>query len=107
MSVKVTSEDIEKRLDEYGNSAFVVTVDADFKIKVVNSSILSKEDFLICAPGQGTLSNLKHNSSVTLIFQPHTEGGFSLIIDGDGEVLDPEEGTIKISFNNGVLHRPA
>ena len=30
MSVKVTSEDLKKRLDEYGNSAFVVTVDAGF-----------------------------------------------------------------------------
>ncbi len=107
MSVKVTSEDLKKRLDEYGNSAFVVTVDAGFKIKVVNSSIFLEGAFLICTPGQGTLSNLKHNRSVTLIFQPHTEGGFSMIIDGDGEVLDPEEGTIKISFINGVLHRPA
>ena len=45
MSVKVTSEDIEKRLDEYGNSAFVVTVDADFKIKIAGQTF-SK----ICSP---------------------------------------------------------
>lgn len=107
MSVKVTSQDLEKLLKDYGNSAFVVTVAKNLRAKVVHSPIFLEEDFFICTPGEGTLNNLNDNRSITLIFPPYSEGGFSMIIDGDGEVIDPEEGTIKISFINGVLHRPA
>jgi hypothetical protein len=107
MSIKVTIEDIDKRLDEYGNSAFVVTMAEEGKAKIVHSFISLEDDCLICSPGKGTLKNLADSSSVSLIFPPHSDGGFSMIIDGDGQILDPEKGSIKVKINGGVLHRPA
>ena len=107
MSFKVTIEDIDKRFAEYGNSAFVVTMTEAGKAKIVHSVISLEDDCLICSPGKGTLKNLADSSSVSLIFPPHSDDGFSMIIDGDGQILDPEKGSIKVKITGGVLHRPA
>ena len=107
MSIKVTIEDIDKRFAEYGNSAFVVTMTEAGKAKIVHSVISLEDDCLICSPGKGTLKNLADSSSVSLIFPPHSDDGFSMIIDGDGQILDPEKGSIKVKITGGVLHRPA
>jgi len=107
MSFKVTIEDIDKRFAEYGNSAFVVTMTEAGKAKIVHSVISLEDDCLICSPGKGTLKNLADSSSVSLIFPPHSDDGFSMIIDGDGQILDSEKGSIKVKITGGVLHRPA
>ena len=107
MSIKVTIEDIDKRLAEYGNSAFVVTMTEAGKAKIVHSVISLEDNCLICSPGKGTLKNLADSSSVSLIFPPHSDDGFSMIIDGDGQILDPEKGSIKVKITGSVLHRPA
>ena len=107
MSIKVTIEDMDKRFAEYGNSAFVVTMTEAGKAKIVHSVISLEDDCLICSPGKGTLKNLADSSSVSLIFPPHSDDGFSMIIDGDGQILDPEKGSIKVKITGGVLHRPA
>jgi len=107
MSIKVTIEDIDKRLDEYGNSAFVVTMTEEGKAKIVHSLIFLEDDFLICTPGKGTIKNLTASSSVSLIFPPYSDGGFSMIIDGVGQILDLEKGFMKVTITGGVLHRSA
>ncbi|MFL3012050.1 MAG: hypothetical protein ACJZ1Z_03660 [Acidimicrobiales bacterium] len=107
MSIKVTIEDIDKRLSEYGHSAFVVTMTEEGKAKIVHSVISLEDDCLICSPGKGTLKNLADSSSVSLIFPPHSDDAYSMIIDGDGQILDSEKGSIKVKITGGVLHRPA
>ena len=107
MSIKVAIEDIGKHLEEYGNSAFVVTTTKEGKAKIVHSLITLEEDFIICSPGKGTIKNLTHSSSVSFLFPPNSHGGFSMIIDGICQAQDQEKGSIKVAVTDGVLHRPA
>ena len=107
MSIKVAIEDIGKRIEEYGNSAYVVTVTKEGKAKIVHSIITLEENFIICSPGKGTIKNLTHSSSVSFLFPPNSDGGFSMIIDGICQIQDQEKDFIKVAVAGGVLHRPA
>ena len=80
--MKVTVDDLADRLDEYGTTAFVVTVGADGSPKVVHVPVMWDGSVFRCTPGGGTLANLIGSGSVTLVF-PAPEGGgaaFSLTL---------------------------
>ena len=125
MSQLVIADDVPARLEEYGTSAFLVTVGGDGSPKVVHvavlwtagafggsldgiSSQLAAGTFH-CRPGGGTLRNLVQPGPVTLIFPPPEPGAYSMLIDGTGRVVDGGEdtaGVLEVSFGGGVLHRP-
>ena len=126
MSQPVTADDVSARLEEYGMSAFLVTVCGDGSPKVVHVSVLwtagssggsldgtfsqSAAGTFRCTPGGGTLRNLVQPGPVTLVFPPPEPGAYSMLIDGTGRVMDDESGTadlLEVSFRGGVLHRPA
>ena len=107
MSVKVTTDDLADRLDEYGTAAFVVTVGADSSPKVVHVTVVWDGEVLRCTPGGGTLTNLTGGGPVTLVFPSLENGGYSMFLDGRG-VPDPDDDAVAvIEFTGGVLHRPA
>tara|TARA_B110000014_G_C20043481_1_gene542495 strand:+ start:212 stop:577 length:366 start_codon:yes stop_codon:yes gene_type:complete len=107
MSIKVAIEDIGKRIDEYGSSAFVITMTEEGKAKIVHTLISLEKGSIICSPGKGTIKNLIHSSSVSFLFPPNSESGLSMIIDGIGQIKDLEKDSIKVEVTGGVLHRPA
>ena len=41
---------------------------------------------LVEGPGKGTVANLAENAAVTLVFPPREPKGFTLLVDGTGEV---------------------
>lgn len=107
VSVKITTDDLADRLDEYGTAAFVVTVGADSSPKVVHVPVLWDGEVLRCTPGRGTLANLTGGGPVTLVFPAAENGSYSMFLDGRG-ALDPDDDAIAvIEFTGGVLHRPA
>ena len=106
VSVKITTDDLADRLDEYGTAAFVVTVGADSSPKVVHVPVLWDGEVLRCTPGGGTLANLTGGGPVTLVFPAAENGGYSMFLDGWG-VSDPDDDAIAvIEYTGGVLHRP-
>ena len=114
MSMPVTAGEVAARLEEYGTSAFLVTVGDDGSPKVVHLALVwegnSGGGSFRCTPGGGTLRNLAESGPVTLVFPPAEPGGHSMLIDGTGRVMDDESGTadlLEVSFRGGVLHRPA
>ena len=117
MSMPVTAGEVAARLEEYGTSAFLVTVGDDGSPKVVHLALVwegnSSGGSFRCTPGGGTLRNLAVSGPVTLVFPPAEPGGHSMLIDGTGRVAgasDELPGTddlVRIDFGGGVLHRPA
>ena len=117
MSMPVTAGEVTARLEEYGTSAFLVTVGDDGSPKVVHLALVwegnSSGGSFRCTPGGGTLRNLAESGPVTLVFPPAEPGGYSMLIDGTGRVAgasDELPGTddlVRIDFGGGVLHRPA
>ncbi|MCH2622678.1 MAG: pyridoxamine 5'-phosphate oxidase family protein [Acidimicrobiales bacterium] len=117
MSMPVTAGEVAARLEEYGTSAFLVTVGDDGSPKVVHLALVwegnSGGGSFRCTPGGGTLRNLAESGPVTLVFPPAEPGGYSMLIDGTGRVAgasDELPGTddlVRIDFGGGVLHRPA
>ena len=116
MSMPVTAGEVAARLEEYGTSAFLVTVGDDGSPKVVHLALVwegnSGGGSFRCTPGGGTLRNLAESGAVTLVFPPAEPGGYSMLIDGTGRVAgasDESPGTddlVLIDFGGGVLHRP-
>ena len=121
MSQPVTADDVPARLEEYGTSAFLVTVGGDGSPKVVHVAVLwtagasggslggtssqPAAGTFRCTPGGGTLRNLVQ----PLIFPPPEPGAYSMLIDGTGRVVEGGEdtaGVLEVSFGGGVLHRP-
>ena len=125
MSQPVTADDVPARLEEYGTSAFLVTVGGDGSPKVVHVAVLwtagasggsldgtssqPAAGTFRCTPGGGTLRNLVRPGPVTLVFPPPEPGAYSMLIDGTGRVVEGVEdtaGVLEVSFGGGVLHRP-
>lgn len=107
VSVKVTVDDLADRLDEYGTTAFVVTVGADSSPKVVHVPVMWDGSVFRCTPGGGTLANLIGSGSVTLVFPAPEGGGYSMFLDGRGASDRNDDSMAVIEFTGGVLHRPA
>ncbi len=104
MSHPVNTEELPERLAEYGNAAFVVTVGATGAPKVVQVPVVWDGEAIRCTPGGGTLANLASPAPVTLVFPAPVDGGFSMILDGEGT---PDGEVAVVSLTGGVLHRPA
>ena len=110
MSMPVTAGEVAARLEEYGTSAFLVTVGDDGSPKVVHLALVwegnSGGGSFRCTPGGGTLYNLAESGPVTLVFPPPEPGSHSMLVDGTGRVVGDGE-VAEVVFVGGVLHRPA
>lgn len=111
MSIPVTKDDLASRVEEYGGTAFVVSVGGEGRAKVVHVRIdVSGTTISARRVGRGTLRNIAANGEVTLLSPAPPGGEYSLILDGLAEPLtepgDPEPTGLAIEFTGGVLHRP-
>ena len=72
-------------------------------------SDIDKNDLVFTVGKRGT-KNLENCPHVTMLWPPKELGGYSLIIDGIAskhENFDGSGSVWKISFDSGILHRPA
>lgn len=70
---------------------------------VVNQSRTAVRFF---GPGRTALSNIETRPSVTLFFPDHDQSqGYSLIVDGAAAAVG--DGSIEVTPESAVLHRPA
>lgn len=104
MSVKV---DIDRLSDTLSDFAFgyLITVGDDFRAHTVAvDPALSDGVFHVDSIGNGTRRNVIQHADITLLWPPLESGGYSLIVDGHGEVLDDG---LRVTPVRAVLHRPA
>lgn len=110
MSIPVAAKDILKTINEYGSSTYLISATADNHPHVANLTFTIDKNDLILTVGKRGTKNLENCPQITMLWPPNELGGYSLIIDGMAskqEDLDGSGSVWKISFDSGILHRPA
>jgi hypothetical protein len=103
MSIPVDVADLARALEEHG-SGYLLTVSANQTVKVVTVDPTVVDGRLVARdPGRGTVANLAENAAVTLVFPPREPRGFTLLVDGSGEVAGDD---VRVTPTGAVLHRP-
>ena len=104
MSIPVDVGDLAQTLEEFG-AGYLLTVTAAGTVKVVTvEPAVTDGVLLVHGPGKGTVANLADSSQVTLVFPPREPKGFTLLVDGTGEVAGDD---VRVTPTGAVLHRPA
>jgi hypothetical protein len=104
MSIPVDVADLASALEDFG-AGYLLTVGGRSTVKVVTvEPTVTDGVVLVQGPGQGTVANLAANRAVTLVFPPREPRGFTLLVDGTGEVAGDD---VRVTPATAVLHRPA
>jgi hypothetical protein len=104
MSVKV---DLDKLADALADFTFgyLITVGDDYRAHTVSVSPEFRDgSFDVGAVGKHTRGNVSAHQDVTLVWPPRRDGGYTLIVDGQGRVTDD---ALQVAPTRAVLHRSA
>ena len=104
--------DFERLADALGDYrfAYLVTVDDDYRVHTVTVEPELRERVMdVGLIGGRTRKNVESRSAVTLLWPPSEPGGYSLIVDGTGEVADSDDDTaaLRVVPTRALLHRNA
>jgi hypothetical protein len=104
--------DFERLADALGGYrfAYLVTVDDDYRVHTVTVEPELREQVMdVGLIGGRTRRNVESRSAVTLLWPPSEPGGYSLIVDGTGEITDSNDDTaaLRVVPTRALLHRNA
>ncbi len=103
MSVKVDIDELASALADF-DYAYLITVGADHRAHAIAvQPVLAGGVFELGIAGATTSCNLEGNRNVTLLWPPREPGGYSLIVDGTGNL----GASLTVTPERAVLHRPA
>ena len=102
MSIPVELPDLATALQDFGAGYLMTTTGGTVKVVTVEP-VVQDGVLLVRRPGKGTVRNLAENAAATLIFPPREPKGFTLLVDGTGEV---EGDDVRVTPASAVLHRP-
>jgi hypothetical protein len=102
MSIPVDVADLAAALEDFGSGYLLTTAGDSVKVVTVDPAVQGGV-MTIAGPGGGTLANLGANPVVTLVFPPREAKGFTLLVDGTGEVVGED---LRVTPTGAVLHRP-
>jgi hypothetical protein len=102
MSVPVQIETIRAELEAEGAAAFLVTVGPDSTPHVVSALVSWVGDRLAVGSGRRTARNVAEHATVTLLWPTTEDGGLSLLVDGEAELVG-EQVLIRPTF--AIRHR--
>lgn len=104
MSIPVDVRDLAAALAER-DAGYLLTVTGAGTVKVVTVEPTFTDGILLVeGPGRGTLANLAAPGPVTLVFPPREHRGYTLLVDGTGQVVGDD---VRVTPTGAVLHRPA
>ena len=103
MSIPVAIADLARALEDFGAGYLLTNSTGTVKVVTVEPTVTGGS-LLLGAPGKGTIANLATNPAVTLVFPPAQPKGFTLLVDGTGEVVGDD---VRVTPTGAVLHRPA
>ena len=107
MSVAVAIEALREKIAEFGPTAYLVTVGADANAHVVSVRVHMVGDRIGVAAGRTSRANARVNSGATLLWPAAAGQPYSLIVDGQAETSDADDGEFVIDQTRAVLHRVA
>ena len=102
MSIAVALEELAGKVADYPWCYLVTSGEERPHLLAVKPSVV--EAGLRCETGHSSRANVVRNPLVVLVFPPTDRDGFSMIVDGQGEVNG--DGVI-VAPTWAVLHRPA
>ena len=102
MSIAVALEELPGKVTEYPFCFLVTTGEERSHLLAVKPAVV--EAGLRCETGHSSRANVVRNPLVVLLFPPVEPDGFSMIVDGRGEVNG--DGVV-VTPTWAVLHRPA
>jgi hypothetical protein len=104
MSVKVDLDQLADALADF-TFAYLITVGDDYSAHTVAvQPVLTAGVIDVGSVGNSTRKNVAHHDGVTVVWPPREPGGYTLIVDGQGQ---PTDTALKVVPSRAVLHRPA
>jgi hypothetical protein len=104
MSIKVDLDQLAATLAGYP-LGYLITVSDDHRAHTVAVDARLDEGVLdVGTVGNSTRRNIGGHPDATLLWPPAEPGGYSLIVDGRGELTDEH---LRVIPQRAVLHRPA
>ncbi len=104
MSIPVDVSQLAAELERFGASAYVLTVRDDSTPHVAHVTFTLQDGALRCGASRTAARNVADRPTMSVLWPPHEEGGYSMIVDGECAV-DGDE--LVVTPTSGVLHRPA
>ena len=112
MSVPVEVEKLQDEVAERGTGAFLLTVGADLRPRIVAVTLdpaVGAEGALTMGVGRSSARNARERPGVSLFWPPAEPGGYSLIVDGEADLpaeADPGAERLTVRATQAILHRP-
>jgi hypothetical protein len=104
MSVKVDLDQLADALADF-TFAYLITVGDDYRAHTVAVEPVFADGAIdVGSIGSTTRKNVGQHDGVTLVWPPREPGGYSLIVDGQGQ---PGDDRFAVVPTRAVLHRPA
>jgi hypothetical protein len=105
MSIAVALDELAATAARFGDAAYVLTSSADGRPHVAHVRVDVRGAEVAFTAGRGTRANAAARPSVVVLWPPHEEGGFSLIVDATARAGDGD--LVVLDATSAVLHRPA
>jgi hypothetical protein len=107
VSIPVSLERVRDELGPYG-PPFLLTVNADGRPHAVAVEAGWDGDVLVARAGRRTAANAADRPAVALLWPPFEAGGYSVILDGQAEVVAiGDDASVRVVPTKAVLHRAA
>jgi hypothetical protein len=104
MSVTVDVDQLAATLADFA-VGYLITVGDEYRAHTVAVDPILRDGVLEVGPvGGSTRRNVTGHDGVTLLWPPREPGGYTLIVDGRGELT---EAALRVTPRRAVLHRPA
>ena len=97
-------EALKERIAEFGDSAFLITANAEGRVHVVSAAPRFAGDELVIAAGRTTRANVAANPLVTLLWPRSPDGAHSLIVDGLATADSNDDAEMTVAPSRAVLH---
>lgn len=103
MSVPVELGGLAEVMGRY-RFAYLLTSTVGAPHAVAVAPLFDEGEFVLHGVGRRSRENLLARPEVSLVWPPESEGGYSLIVDGQASARDD---AVRIRPRRAVLHRPA
>ena len=108
MSIPVEPAGIGDQMEQFGTTAYVLTVRDDATPHIAHLDMRLDGDVLRCGASRSAASNVAQRPNISVLWPPHEPGGYSMIVDAAARTVDGAEGLeLELRPTSGVLHRPA
>ena len=108
MSIPVEPAEIGDQMEQFGMTAYVLTVRDDATPHIAHLDMRLDGDVLRCGASRSAASNVAQRPNISVLWPPHEPGGYSMIVDAAARTVDGAGGLeLELRPTSGVLHRPA